>query len=232
MKNKSEVQQEKREAHRQQLKTARRKGSLATRSEVVVPLKPKLLIVCEGQNTEPSYFKQFRLSSAEIVAVGTGFNTVSLVNEAIRLSNLKEYDETWCVFDKDDFTAHNFNNAIRLAEGNNLKVAYSNQAFEYWLILHFIDHQGGGMHRWNYNDKINECLKAYGVGYDGKNSKLVSSDLFDIMMAKDPTTKKRCVHLAIERARRNYDQLNHISPAKEESSTTVFKLVQKILEHI
>ena len=48
------------------------------------------------------------------------------------------------MFDKDDFSANDFNNAITIAESNNLGVAYSNQAFEYWIILHFDDHQGGG----------------------------------------------------------------------------------------
>ena len=114
--------------------------------------RPTILIVCEGENTEPSYFSQFKLSTATIKAIGEGYNTVSLVNRALKLSKEKSYDQVWCVFDKDDFSVNNFNNAITLSEANNFGVAYSNQAFEYWLILHFDDHQGGGMHRDDYNN--------------------------------------------------------------------------------
>ena len=35
--------------------------------------KPTILIVCEGKNTEPSYFKQFRITSATVKFVGEGF---------------------------------------------------------------------------------------------------------------------------------------------------------------
>ncbi|MGN6417310.1 MAG: RloB domain-containing protein [Pseudobacter sp.] len=36
---------------------------------------------------------------------------------------------------------------------NNIQIAYSNQAFEYWLILHFEDHQGGKIDRNDYHKK-------------------------------------------------------------------------------
>ena len=109
-----------------------------------------ILIVCEGKNTEPSYFKQFRISSAIVKSIGEGYNTISLVKRAKQLAKRKKYDQIWCVFDADpklDNTkqAQNFNNAIKLAEKHKFGIAYSNQAFEYWLILHLDDHQGGAM---------------------------------------------------------------------------------------
>ncbi|MBF9019024.1 MULTISPECIES: RloB family protein [unclassified Oceanispirochaeta] len=57
---------------------------------------------------------------------------------------------------KDDFSDSDFNTAITNAESYGFKVAYSNQAFEYWLILHFNDHQGGSIHRDSYNSIINK----------------------------------------------------------------------------
>ena len=116
-------------------------------------------------------------------------------------------------FDKDDFNDIDFNYAI------------SNQAFEYWLILHFDDHQGGGMHRSDYDDKINALLKPYNLLYDGKNSKIISEEFFDLLDGVDEKTTKERKQLAIERARRNLNQFLYNSPAKAESSTTVFRLV-------
>lgn len=43
------------------------------------------LILCEGENTEPEYFKAFPVVTAEIKVVGTGRARTSLVEEAIRM---------------------------------------------------------------------------------------------------------------------------------------------------
>lgn len=94
-----------------------------------------ILIVCEGEKTEPLYFDSFDVYSVSVKVKGTGKNTVTLVDEALRYKN--EYDEIWCVFDKDSFQAQQFNNACQKAKSNGLKLAYSNESFELWYILHF-----------------------------------------------------------------------------------------------
>jgi predicted metalloprotease with PDZ domain len=101
------------------------------------------------------------------------------VNRAIVLAQQGKYDQLWCVFDKDDFNDNDYNAAIQIAEVNNFEVAYSNQSFEYWFLLHFNDHQGGGMHRNSYNDKINELLKPFNIIYDGNGSKLIEEELLN-----------------------------------------------------
>ncbi len=234
MKDKKAEQVKKKEEHlkRRKATKARRRGEpILERPEPSKAEKPAILIVCEGENTEPSYFRQFRLSSATIKAVGEGYNTVSLVNRAQQLAKGKEYDQVWCVFDKDDFSDNDFNNAIAMAESMGFGVAYSNQAFEYWIILHFEDHQGGGMHRSAYENKINDYLKPLGVQFDG-NSKTITEEIFSILEEAAPEAKTTRIRLAINRAKRIYDSLTHHSPAKEESSTTVYLLVEEILKYI
>jgi hypothetical protein len=213
-------------------KARRRAEPVLVRNKPAKDDIPKILIVCEGKNTEPSYFEQFKLSGAKIVVLGKGYNTITLVRQAEQLRQKVGYEQVWCVFDKDDFPAQDFNNAIVMAEGLGFGVAYSNQSFEYWLILHFDDHQGGGMHRSNYHDKVNELLKPYGLVYEGEDSKKVTEDMFDLMMEIDEKTKKRRLDLAIARAKRNYDQFNHAQPAAEESSTTVFRLAEELLKYV
>lgn len=235
MKDKRAGQKAAREKHKQrQLEAkARRRGEPdLSRKEPNKTLKPTILIVCEGENTEPSYFRQFRLSSATVKPVGEGYNTVSLVNRATQLSQEKEYDQVWCVFDKDDFDANDFNNAIAMAHAQHFGVAYSNQAFEYWFILHFEDHQGAGMHRSGYDKKINSYLNPFGVNYSGKEDKMVSPEMFELLDGMDDHTQKERRLLAIERAKRNYDKLDRNSPALEESSTTVFKLVEELIKYL
>jgi hypothetical protein len=197
-----------------------------------LPEKPYILIVCEGENTEPSYFKHFRLSSAIVKSVGEGYNTISLVNRAIQLASQDNYDQVWCVFDKDDFSENDFNNAIQTAQARKYGIAYSNQSFEYWLILHFDDHQGGGMHRRDYNNKINILIKPFHVKYDGKGSKKVEDGFFDLLDGTDEKTGKKRIELAIERAERIYNNSDLSNPAKAESSTTVFRLVKELLKYV
>lgn len=232
MKNKKAEQIAAKQRHKEQLKAKRRSEPNLGRPIAELIEKPSILIVCEGKNTEPSYFNQFRLSSATVKSVGEGYNTISLVNRTIQLSEKQKYDQVWCVFDKDDFDENDFNNAIQIAQSREFGVAYSNQSFEYWLILHFDDHQGGGMHRNGYDNKINELLKPFGVTYDGNGNKIVTENFFELLDGIDIKTNKKRVDLAIARATRNYDQFDHKNPAKEESSTTVFRLVEELLKYL
>ncbi|WMJ74947.1 RloB family protein [Cytophagaceae bacterium ABcell3] len=244
MKNKKAEQAEAKKQHKELLKAHRRKEPRLEREEPEKRIKPTILIVCEGKNTEPSYFEKFKLTSATIRAIGEGYNTVSLVERAKELSeriendsSTRKYDQVWCVFDADPKAdnskqAESFNKAIKLAEKYGFGVAYSNQAFEYWIILHFEDHQGGAFNRSGYNDKINKLLKPYKVKFEGEGSKIITDSIFELLEGVDEKTQKPRVKLAIERARRNYDLFDHTNPAKEESSTTVFKLIEEILLYV
>lgn len=210
----------------------RRKNSFTLeRNELIRREKEKILIVCEGANTEPDYFRHFKLSTATVKIVGIGHNTVSLVEYAKKLQDKKEeedkYDQVWCVFDKDDF--QNFNDATQKAKDLGFKTAWSNQAFEYWLLLHFEDHQGGAMDREDYYDKINAYLKPFGVIYD-RDSKKISERFFDVLQGKSPKEGKLRQDLAIERAKRNLAFHHENTPANSESCTVVYHLVEEILK--
>lgn len=240
MKDKKAAQIEANKKHLATINAAkeRRRGTpILERAKPHKKEKPTILIVCEGKNTEPSYFEQFKLTSATIKTVGKGYNTVSLVRQAIALKKKGEYTKVWCVFDADPKPnnpkqSQNFNNAIMLAKANKFGVAYSNQAFEYWLLLHFEDHQGGALHREDYEGKINSYINPLGVNYDGEGNKKVTEKFFELLMAIDEKTKKERVVLAIDRAERNYKKWNHHNPANEESSTKAFELVKELLSYM
>lgn len=70
MKNKRAEQIAANKAHKESLKIKRRLEPVLERSEAKIPERPTILVVCEGENTEPSYFRQFKLSSATIKPVG------------------------------------------------------------------------------------------------------------------------------------------------------------------
>ncbi len=116
-----------------------RRGGVTQRRVETREVRQRFLIVCEGEKTEPNYFKSFDLPKQllQVTVHGVGANTVSLVRKTITLRDAGNYDQTWCVFDRDSFPASQFNQALALAEREGIKVAYSNEAFELWYLLHF-----------------------------------------------------------------------------------------------
>ena len=119
-------------------------GGYITREKEKKVIQNRILIVCEGEKTEPLYFRSYPIRKGEIQVEieGIGRNTLSLVNKAVELKseaikNKKPYNQVWCIFDKDDFPAYNFDNAIHKAMANNLRLGFSNEAFELWFLLHF-----------------------------------------------------------------------------------------------
>lgn len=242
MKNKKSIDELIRENHKKQLQEAKkrkREEPIVERTFGISDVKPKILIACEGKNTEKDYFCKFKISSLELKVVGLGDNTLSLVNKTIALRDQKEsgyYEEVWCVFDADPKPDNpkqlqNFNLAIWEAEKNNIKVAYSHQAFEYWLLLHFNDYQGESMNRNLYKNFLNKFLKPFGLKYDDSSDergKSISNELFDVLLSYENGKRRICY--AIERAERIFNRLeSHKNPAVNESSTTVFLLVKRIL---
>jgi len=113
------------------------------------------LIVCEGEKTEPNYFKAFEKNLPGNTVVleidGTGRNTIGLVNYAIkhRDNSNRKFDRVWVVFDKDDFPAGNFDAAILKASTNKINCAWTNEAFELWFLLHF-QYMCSGLNRQDY----------------------------------------------------------------------------------
>ena len=205
-----------------QQKKDHRKASL-TRRQGVREIKQSFLIVCEGEKTEPDYFKAFRMTAATVKAVGQAMNTMTLVNKAISIREADRqkkhvYDQCWVVFDKDDFPANDFNQAIQLAEKNGFRVAYSNQAFEYWFLLHY-NLYTGPIQRSQYKDLL---TKLTGMTYNKTEG--FGAVMYNLLLNRQPQ--------AIKNADAVLAQISHGNPAEEESSTTVQKLVKELNKYL
>ena len=187
-----------------------------SRRQGVREIKQSFLIVCEGEKTEPDYFKAFRMTAATVKAVGQAMNTMTLVSKAISIREAdqkrkKVYDQCWVVFDKDDFPAKDLNQAIQFAENNGFRVAYSNQAFEYWFLLHY-NLYTGAIHRNQYKDML---TKLTGIPYS--KSEGYGAVMYNLLLSRQQQ--------AINNAETVLAEISHGNPAEEESSTTVQRLV-------
>lgn len=197
---------------------------------------PVFNIFCEGKNTEPDYFNSFRISTVKIKPLGLGLNTLGLVEKAIRWIKTEKFDgasdQKWCVFDKDDFSSDLFDKAIDKAEKNGFGVAWSNQSFEYWLLLHFEDHHGGSIHRDDYQGRINRFIKDKNAKYNIDSKKEVSEAFFKELSASEPVSRVPRLHLAISRAARIHKDKILRPPSGSESCTTVYKLMEILKEYV
>lgn len=174
-------------------------------------LRQRFLIVCEGEKTEPNYFNGFRVPGVVIDVRGIGENTVRLVERAIKLMDKGDYDQVWCVFDRDSFPAKNFNAALHLAGQHTINVAYSNEAFELWYVLHFNFHQAASR-RGSYAKKLTTLLKA---PYE-KNLPDMYGRLEGFQEA------------AIQNAEKLSNRYDPPNPARDNPSTTVHLLVKEL----
>lgn len=150
-----------------------RQDSLKRRRAVHDP-KHRILVVCEGEKTEPLYFKAFqhhvrnRLVHVEIQEKGGVPKTV--VELAIELRNEAEndarsqkdenlkYDEVWCVFDVDEHP--NLEQASRCARDAAIQLAISSPCFELWALLHFRE-QTEQLHRREAQSAVRNYLPQY-----------------------------------------------------------------------
>jgi hypothetical protein len=178
-------------------------------------VKQRFLIVCEGEKTEPNYFRSFRVPKNVIDVHGVGENPSRLVQSAIELKNQDEYDQIWCVFDRDDWSIADFNNAIKSAKKEGFGVAYSNEAFELWYLLHF-EFLSTGIPRSDYILKLTSLL--------GHKYKKNSETIYDELLEKQSTAIKNAENLVKE-------YIPHV-PSRDNPSTAVHLLIKELNKFI
>ncbi len=129
------------------------------RTKERLKIRDKFLILTNGKETEFNYFKLIK-SKKSIYDVDVEYknaNPLLLIQRAIR--SLDDCNQVWCVFDIDNsFEEGNLIEALNLATANGINYAFSNKAFEVWLISHF-DKCEGNLNTAQLNMKMNEIIK-------------------------------------------------------------------------
>jgi hypothetical protein len=153
---------------RQERKLARKKASRGR--------YPRVLIVCEGEKTEPNYFeeirREYRLHTANVRVLPSeaGTNPVQIVQFAEDTFR-KSFDGVYAVFDRDDHLR--FDEALEKATALDGKLRSDEKepvpfqaipsipCFELWLLLHYrtITHR-------IQRDEVIKALKKHLRGYE------------------------------------------------------------------
>jgi RloB-like protein len=164
------------------------------------------IIFCEDEHHEKLYFQSFeeRVPNLKINAISNmrakKLNLIATIQIGVQkgligfengsysvLDGVTEH--LWCVYDRDmeyaDWAmipAHNhvdFDTAIITAESAGLKVAWSNDVFEMWLLLHFEPiPQGNILHRTYIYDRLTHIFKNE-VPHDAEMAELTANNTFN-----------------------------------------------------
>ena len=177
------------------------------------------MLAVEGRVTEPQYFSMFQARQATIrleVLKDTKTSALQILErmkEYIKNNPLQDGDQAWLVLDKDNSLDTDLDLLHAWTQGGNdgqRGMALSNPCFEYWLLLHFEDGSGAGT-----KETCNNRLKSHLPDY----SKHINKQKF---------TGNRIAQ-AIERAKKR-DQPPCPDWPRQPGSTTVYKLVEKLLD--
>ena len=181
--------------------------------------KKLFVISVEGSKTEPQYFAIFNQPQSIILVKclkrplteSSPIQVLKRMEGYLRKESLRKTDEAWIVVDKDDWMEDQLRELLQWAKkSENHGFALSNPNFEYWLLLHFEDGKGIANSQ-ECLTRLKRHLPNYKKDMDGKKITLE-------LIAK-----------AISRAKQR--DVNRFSDLPQIWSTTVYKLVEKIMDH-
>jgi hypothetical protein len=198
--------------------------------EASKPQAKSFLIVCEGLNTEKHYFEGFDVRPEVLTIVGGAGVRKSVVKRAKKEAGKEKNKgkEVWCVFDFDVNGANRkqkqeFNEAVEMAAREGFKVAYSNDAFELWLVLHY-QTCTSALHRTGYY-AILEKIWGLPHSYESMGkAKEFTAGIYDRMKEDIKADES----LATRRARMLEKIHAHRPYADHCPCTTVYKLVREL----
>ncbi len=193
-------------------------------------LNKTILIVCEGENTEPLYFNSFKVLTLTVKSIGLGESKLKLIESTQRIQETENCDEVWCVFDLDirrdeETCIPDFNNAIKRAKDLGYRVAYSNDAFELWFYLHY-HYTDCENHRTFYYEKLGEL---WNINYEKEGKKWKFS--FEIY-ERLKNDKRANQAEAIKRAKKLYMDKVDLAYHLQNPVTTVYELVELLNDNL
>lgn len=143
---------------------------------------PKIFIWSHTKKAEIEYFQDFKhclrtpLIQPEKYICGTPQELIRYIIQWKKKEiDEKDKDQVWCIFDVDDFYKNgkvDFLKAITEAKRNNIKIAYANECFELWILLHFKKINSPIYNRGTIEKEIQKVFKKNALGNFNKNQKV------------------------------------------------------------
>ncbi len=221
------------------------------------PVRCRYAIFTEGVVTEPAYFAGMKIAIEKnsvykgmVYIQGAGCETQRVLETAKEWVHAARPTrcQVWCIYDKDDFPEEHFNGVADSIRSLNKKAqdevtyhaGWSNECFEYWLVLHFIwlqshtdrtsytkilqDHFQSELHK-NYSKEAKDSLTLSKRGYP-----MLYEDMLAIGNPK----------MAIRNAERQWkdwqellgEEMAERKPSKAAPATMVHLLVKELARYM
>ena len=196
---------------------------MARKIRVTRRKKPTVLIALEDTKSAKYYINELARDygvSKRIEFVPPKGTNPKNVLKAINLHSTKasEIESRWLVFDKDDYSKEEINGTISSAKANRINIAFSNESYELWILLHFEDVKRH-ITRKETNKRLNRYFKEkYNIEYSK-----ASIEIYGLIKSNQ--------EVAINRAKELYNgNLNSDGYIDYLSNplTTFYKLVEHI----
>lgn len=199
------------------------------RKKLERPVRDLFYIITNGKETECNYFTLLKAKKSpyDVKILFDNADPVGLV-ETARM-HLDESNQVWIVFDVDNtYEEGSFSKAVILAERYGVKYAFSNLAFEVWLISHF-EKCEKELNTNGHKRILDDYLKSCGCLQEYSKSDEKQLAKFFIPHYRDACTNAKIVY---QKRIKNHNELygENSKPRYWEwnSCTTVFKLVEAL----
>lgn len=195
-------------------------------------VRDTIYIFTNGKRTEKLYFNNITNSFCSMFKIKVEYKNEQpdkLVEYAKKLdSNL--YNQIWCVFDIDDtYKEGHLLYALEDARKHNINIAYSNEAFEVWLLCHLTKNIKPSLTRKTYIKEINYYLQEKGVErkYQKNDLELLKNQFIPNALQASEVAKK--IYQSSEaNHQREYDGNKNYPIWKWKSTTTVYQLIEAL----
>ena len=181
-----------------------------------------ILIVTEGL-TEYTYFSQLRSEwrlpdiAIHVKKKESQNSPMGIVNYAEKENRRKDFDYTWCIFDRDTTknSSRLYEKVVQKAGQNKYDIADSFPCFELWLLMHF----DFTTRQFENCKKVERALQNFISDYSKRLEYLKRKNIFQFLLPQLPSALENCEKL------KNYNRKNNVTDG---SVSNVHKLIIQI----
>jgi hypothetical protein len=205
---------------------------------------PDIIIACEDSVSSPTYFrmivdnlidKKIITQDSFVIAPHKHTNPTGVLKDLKKYKTYQKFDHKWIVIDRDNqrvngggHSKEEFNNALKNAKSKksnfNIEVAYANDSFELWYLLHF-EYRNSAISRDEILTQVIKRLKEVDIYKFAKLSKdNIKQENYTRLIFE---TLKPLQSMAIRNAKKLLDSYgDEHNPESDNPSTRVHLLVE------
>ena len=191
--------------------------------------RDKFIILTNGEQSETNYFNllKSRKSIYDVEVKFVNADPIGLVDNAEKL--LPSANQIWYVFDIDyTYKDKRLLPALNKAKKIGVKIAYSNMAFEVWLISHFQQCEKH-LETKDHAEILTKLLKQEGYAFEYKKSDDAVLKKIFIPKYKEATANAKIVfQKKVKQFRETHGENADFSIWEWNSSTNIFKLIEAL----